>query len=96
MANIPSFEPGDTPQFTWVSSLAPDAAPTLKIYGTAGTVVASIAGISSTTTSYYAMYTMPTSAGLYEAQWFALRTIGTSAYQFVKTMVFEVRSLVAA
>ena len=60
-----TFEPGDTRQFTWVSSLAPDAAPILKIYSTVddATVIASMTAQSSDSTHYWTLFTMPASQG---------------------------------
>lgn len=87
---IPIFEPGNTVQFTFVSSVAPDSAPIFKVTGVAETIIASITGIQSTTTAFYAMYTIPTSKGYYIGEWFAQKTVNSSAYNFVKKFVWRV------
>lgn len=87
---IDTFEPSDTIQFTWVSSVAPDAAPVFKVTGVANTVVASITATQSDTTHYYVMYTAPSSEGFYMAEWFAQKTVSGSAYNFVKKAIFRV------
>ena len=89
MTNV--FELNNTIQFTWVSSIAPDAAPTLKIRNNSLTVVASITSVQSDTTHFYAMYTTPGSEGAYIAEWLALKTVSGSAYQFVNRLGFIAR-----
>lgn len=91
---IETFEPSDSRQFTFVSSVAPDSNPIFKVTGIGGSVVASISSISSDTTHYYAMYTMPTSEGYYIGEWFAQKTVVGSAYNFVKKWVFQVRDVI--
>lgn len=87
-------EVNDTVQFTFVSSVAPDAAPTFKVTGISGSVIASITSIVSDTTHYYALYTMPTSAGFYIGEWFAQKTVSGSAYNFTKKFVFKVEDTI--
>ena len=87
---IPTFEPGNSIQFTFVSSVAPDSAPIFKVTGVADTVIASLTSIQSTTTAFYAMYTLPSSQGFYIGEWFAQKTVSGSAYNFVKKFVFRV------
>lgn len=87
----PQFEPGNTVQFTFVSSIAPDAAPTFKVLNAANTAVASITAATSDSTNYYAMYTMPTTQGAYVGEWVAAKTVAGSAYNFVKRFVFNIR-----
>lgn len=91
---IDVFERGDTVQFTWVSSVSPDAAPTFKVTGPAETIVSSITSISSDTTHYYALYTMPGSDGYYIGEWFANKTVQGSAYNFVKKFLFQIRNTI--
>ena len=86
-----TFEKGNTIQFTWVSSVAPDSAPTLKVLNNSLTTVASITSISSDTTHYYAMYTTPASEGIFIGEWVAQKTVAGSAYNFVKRLPFTVR-----
>jgi len=86
---ISIFEPGDTIQFTFVSSVAPDSAPIFKVTGIADTVIASLTSVQSTTTAFYAMYTIPTSEGFYIGEWVAQKTVNSSAYNFVKKFVFR-------
>ena len=87
-----TFEPTDTKQFTWQASVAPDAAPVFKVYSQlTGTTVASITSTASDTTHYYALYTFPSSDNVYyRGEWFALKTVGGSAYQLVTRFVFHV------
>lgn len=86
---LPGFELGDTVQLTFVSSVAPDAAPTLSIADAAGTVVQSGASVSSDSTHYYGLFTIPDSGRQYfVATWTALKTFNSSAYQFQKRMGF--------
>lgn len=84
------FEPGNTIQFTWVSSTAPDSAPIVKITGINNTIINSLTSISSDSTHYYAMYTLPSSEGFYISEWNAVKTVQSSAYNFVKKMVFRI------
>lgn len=86
---IDPFEPGNTIQFTFVSSVAPDSAPILKITGIAQTVVASITATQSDTTHYYTLYTVPTSEGVYLGEWFAQKTFSGSAYNYIKRFLFQ-------
>lgn len=90
---IETFEPGDTRQFTFQSSVAPDSAPTFKVFNGSGTCVASITSQQSDTNHYYALYTMPASAdGIYVSQWYAESTVSavSSAFQFQKSGLFNV------
>jgi len=89
MINI--FEPSDSVQFTFVSSVSPDTAPIFKVTGIENTVIASITSIQSDATHYYAMYTMPTSKGHYIGEWYAQRTVASSAYSFIKKFIFRVQ-----
>lgn len=90
---IDQFLAGDTRQFTFVCSVAPDSAPVMVVYGpnSYSTAVASITSIQSASTSFYAMYTMPSSAdGRYRAIWTALKTVVSSTYPFVVEREFVV------
>ena len=86
------FEVGDTRQFTFVSSVAPDAEPILKITGIVGTVINSITSVQSDATHFYAMVTMPTSEGVYMGEWLAQKTLSVSStvYPFVSRFLFNV------
>lgn len=84
------FESGDTRQFTFVSSVAPDSAPIFKVTGVAGTVVASITAQQSSSTAFYSLYTMPSSEGVYLGEWFAQKTIVGSTYDFSRKFLFNV------
>ncbi len=84
------FEAGDSRQFTWVSSVAPDAAPILKVTGLAGTIINSITAQQSDTTHFFALFTMPTSEGVYMGEWYAEKTVVSSAYPFVSRFLFNV------
>jgi len=85
------FEAGNTVQFTMVTSVAPNAAPVLKVTGPfSATVLNSITAVQSDTTHYYALYTMPTSLGVYMGEWFAQKTFNGSVYDFTKRFLFNV------
>lgn len=89
---LPSFEPGNTVQFTFVSSVQPDAAPGFSVVDQDGTVVASFTSLTSGTTAYYALYTMPNSAPRHQiGKWTAQKTVNGSAYNFVRSLVFRVQ-----
>ena len=87
--NIETFEPEDTVQFTFVSSVAPDAAPIFKVTGVAATVIASISSTLSDSTHYAVLYTLPTSEGYYLGDWFAQKTFSGSVYNFTKKFLFQ-------
>ena len=88
---IPVFEKGDTQQFTWIASVAPDAAPNLGITEPFSlTTIHSALSISSSATEFYAFITMPDSVGIYLFEWRALKTIQGSAYNFIEKGCFRV------
>lgn len=88
-----TYETGNTEQFTFTTSVAPNSGSVvLKITGITGTVVASVSGVQSDTTHHYALYTIPTSAGYYLGEWFAQKTVSGSAYNFIKRFVFAVNT----
>lgn len=91
--SVPIFEPSDSIQFTFVSSVAPDSAPVFKVTGINDTVINSLTSIQSNTTNYYSIYTMPTSEGFYIGEWYAVKTMTGSAYPFVKKFVFQIKSV---
>jgi hypothetical protein len=84
------FEAGDTQQFIWTASVAPDSAPRLSIVDSAGTVLHSATSIQSGATAFYSMFTMPRTHGWYLYEWQAFKTISSSAYPFVNRGVFRV------
>jgi len=87
------FEPGNTVQFTFVSSVAPDAAPSFAIYATHSMdMITSFTATTSGATEYFAVYTMPNTEGLYAGEWIAQKTISSSAMNFKKRFVFNVRA----
>ena len=90
MAQFPALEAGNTIQFTWVSSVAPDAAPVFKAIDDSDTVVNCLTAIQSNTTSYYALYTTPGSDQWMVGEWFAQKTVSGSARNFVKKFPFKV------
>lgn len=91
---IEIFEPGDTKQFTFQSSVAPDAAPSVALYATNGsseTLVASMTSAQSDTMHYYGMWTTPANSdGIFIVEWKAQSTVGGTAYPFVKRSLFNV------
>lgn len=84
------FIPRNTLQFTWVSSVAPDAEPILKITGVDGSTVTSITSVQSDSTHYYALYTLPNTQGTCLAEWYAEKTISTSVRPFIKSFIFDI------
>lgn len=88
---IERYEAGTTRQFTFVSSVAPDSAPHLTVWGPGDTIVASETAQTSGSTAFYAMVTMPTSAdGNYLAEWRAESTAAGSAKPYVERIRFVV------
>jgi hypothetical protein len=87
---IPTFDPTDTRLFTFVSSVAPNAAPTFAVKKGAS-VLTSLTSVASDATHYYSLYTMPNTPGYYVAEWTALKTFSGSARQFVSRLVFQVK-----
>lgn len=89
---VPVFEDSNTVQFTWVSSVAPNSAPLFSVENQSGSVVSSFSSISSDTTHYYALYTMPNVANQtwQVATWTAQKTVSGSAYNFIRRIVFKV------
>ena len=93
---IPVFESENSVQFTFVSSVAPDSAPLFSVTGRTGTVVASFTSATSNSTSFYALYTMPTLVSrdgqdFQVAKWTAVKTVNNSAYNFVRRIRFKVK-----
>ena len=87
----PQFEAGDTLQFTFVSSVAPDAAPSFAVVGSGSALVSSATSLSSGETAFYSLYTMPSSAdGVYMGEWSAQKTVSGVAYPFRKRFLFNV------
>lgn len=84
------FEPGDSRQFTFQSSVAPDAAPWFAVYDKAEALVSSMTSTSSDSTHYFAMVTMPTTEGIYVGRWNANSTVGGTAYPFKRSVIFNV------
>lgn len=85
------FEAGDTRLFTFVSSVAPDAAPSFCVFGSGDTLVSSQTSQTSGSTSYYAPFTMPTSAdGVYLGEWRAQKTAAGTAYPVRERFLFNV------
>jgi hypothetical protein len=84
-------EAGDTVQFTFTSSVAPDAAPSFAIIGSGDALVSSATALTSGTTAYYSLYTMPSSAdGVYMGEWSAQKTVSGTAYPFRRRFLFNV------
>lgn len=85
------FEAGDSMQFTWVSSVAPDAAPYFAVFGSGTALISSQTAQTSATTMYYAVFTMPASAdGVYLSEWGANKTVAGTPYPFRKRSLFNV------
>lgn len=90
MAQPTVFEQGDTQMFTWMASVAPDAAPRLSIVDSAGTVLHSATAVASGGAFYYSMFVMPEQSGWYLYEWAAYKTIAGSAYPFLNRGMFRV------
>lgn len=88
---IPVFELGNTIQFTWVSTVAPDSAPLFSVREEQSqSIVASVTAIQSASNAFYGLFTIPASEGLfYTAEFLALKTVQGSAYQFTKRLAFK-------
>lgn len=84
------FESGNTVQFTFVSSVAPDSAPIFTVTGPGSSGVTSLTAQTSDTTHYYALYTMPNTEGVFIGAWNAVKTLAGSAYNFKKRSLFNV------
>ena len=85
------YEAGDTVQFTWQSSVAPDAAPSFAVITTSQTVLNSQTSVQSNSLAYFAMVTMPASAnGPYVGEWRAAKTVNSVEYPFIKRFLFKV------
>jgi len=86
----PSFERLTTVMFTFVSSVAPDAAPGFWVMeAPTDTVVASFTAATSDGTHFYALFTC-TSATNYLARWHAQATFASSLRSFYKSQPFKV------
>ena len=86
-----AFETGNTVQFTFTSSVAPDSSPYFIVTGPgSASVVASISATQSDSTHYYALFTMPTTLGVYMGEWHAIKTVVGSTYDFRKRFLFNV------
>ena len=87
------YEAGDSVQFTWQSSVAPDAAPSFAIYTSSGSLVNCMTAIQSAATAYFAMMTMPGSVdAVYLAEWAAAKTVSGTEYPFIKKFLFNVHT----
>lgn len=85
------YESGDTVQFTFVSSVAPDANPRLAITNNSGTLISSMTSQSSDSCSFFAMVTMPASSdGIYRGEWYAAKTTAGDTFPFYKRFLFNV------
>jgi hypothetical protein len=85
------FEAGDSIQFTFTSSVAPDAAPSFAVVGSGESLISSATALTSGSTAFYSLYTMPGSAdGVYMGEWAAVKTVGGTPYQFRKRFLFNV------
>jgi hypothetical protein len=90
MSQFPALEAGNTVQFTFVSSIAPDAAPIFKAINDGDTVVNCQTSIQSNATAFYALYTTPGSDQWMIGEWWAQKTVSGSARNFVKKFPFKV------
>ena len=85
------FEGGNTIQFTFVSTIAPNAAPIFSVIDDKGTVLTSETSQQSNATNYYAMFTMPNSPDKYfVGRWLAQKTVASSVRDFVRRFGFKV------
>ena len=86
-----TFEVGDSVQFTFVCSVAPDASPSFAMFSDSegATLVQSQTSQQSSTLAFYAMQTMSTE-GVYVGEWRAAKTVAGTVYPFVKRVTFNV------
>lgn len=85
------YEAGDTLQFTWTSSVTPDSAPYFSVFGSGNALVQSQTAQQSSSTEFYAIFTMPASLdGTYLWEWGANKTVAGTPYPFRKREVFNV------
>ena len=89
--SLMTLQPGNTVQFTWVASVAPNAAPIFAVRDKDNTVIHSATAATSNTTDFYALFTIPDGDAWYSGEWTALKTISGSAYQFINR--FGLRAL---
>jgi hypothetical protein len=88
---MPTFEQGDTIQFTWESLVAPDAAPAFSITEPfSKTVIQTGTALASGSLAFYGLFTMPQSLGVYLYEFAANKTISGSVYPFVDRGTFRV------
>jgi len=90
-----TLQPGNTVQFTWVASIAPNAAPIFAVRDKDNTVIHSAMAATSNATDFYALYTIPGGDDWYSGEWTALKTIGASAYQFINRFGFRALETIA-
>ena len=93
--NLQEFENDSTVQFTWVSSVAPNAAPLFSVKdGRTELFVHSATALTSNSTNFYALFTMPGSDGYFTGEWTAAKTVSGSAYNFVRRFGFKARQTI--
>jgi hypothetical protein len=93
--NLQEFENGSTVQFTWTSSVAPNSAPVFAVRdGRTDTFIHSAAAVQSSSTAYYALFTMPGSDGYFTGEFTAQKTFSGSAYDFVRRFGFKARQTI--
>jgi hypothetical protein len=88
-----TFESGTTIVATWVSSIAPDAPPTLEIRDGAGTLVSTVtATTSGELTAWAAAFATPDLPGTreYVAMWVAIKHYKGEAYTLRERQAFRV------
>jgi len=90
-----TFEPGNTIQFTFVSSVAPNAAPNFAVRDKANTVIHSGTSATSDTTHFYALYTIPDGNEWYSGEWLAQKTVSGSVYDFIRRFGFRALETIA-
>ncbi len=92
---IPTVQPGDSPQFTLQTSIAPDTTPILTIATADATVLASLTAQTSSSTTFWILYTMPNTEGIYKGTWVASKTVAGSSYPFSRAFLFAVKAVTA-
>lgn len=90
--SIPVFEPGNTIEFTFTSSIAPDAAPSFAIFnGPDDTLVDSATSVASDSTHHAALKTMPGSDGFFYGEWKTEKTTSGATWPFIRRFPFKVK-----
>lgn len=91
MPALPEFEAGNSVQFKFITSVAPDAAPMLTVWNTTSDQpIQTLTAQQSDTTHAYGLVTMPGSKQTLVIDWVATKTFVGTPYAFVKRYLVAV------